>query len=118
MEGYFAPEEIRTLMSRCDTDRQRIILFLLYNYGLTVDEVLEIKSGQFMKKPDYLLFHFTRRLTGKAHTFKIQFENYRLFYRVLHKLQDHEPLLHKDKNLPISDTILRKDLFEIGRAHV
>ncbi len=114
MEDYFSPEEIRTLMSRCESDRQRIILFLLYNYGLTLDEALDVKSGQFMKKPDYLLFNFTRKLTGKSHTYKIQFENFRLFYRVLSKLQDHEPLLHKDKNLPISDTIIKKDLFDLA----
>jgi hypothetical protein len=29
-------------------------------------------------------------------------------------LQDHEPLLHKDKNLPISDTIIKKDLFDLA----
>ena len=114
MDDYFSPEEIRTLMSRCESDRQRIILFLLYNYGLTVEEALELKSGQFMKKPDYLLFNFTRRLTGRSHTYKIQYENYRLFYRTLSKLQDQETILHKDKNLPISDTILRKDLFDLA----
>ena len=114
MDDYFSPEEIRTVMSRCETDRQRVILFLLYNYGLTADEALEIKSGQFMKKPDYLLFNFTRKLTGKSHTYKIQYENYRVFYRVLNKLQDHETVLHRDKNQPISDTILRKDLFDLA----
>ena len=114
MDDYFSPEEIRTVMSRCETDRQRVILFLLYNYGLTADEALEIKSGQFMKKPDCLLFNFTRKLTGKSHTYKIQYENYRVFYRVLNKLQDHETVLHRDKNQPISDTILRKDLFDLA----
>ena len=114
MNDYFSPEEIRTLMSRCESDRQRIILFLLYNYGLTVEEALEIKSGQFMKNPDYLLFNFTRKLTGKSHTYKIQYENYRLFYKVLSKLQDQETVLHKDRHLPISDTILRKDLFDLA----
>ena len=101
-------------MNRCESDRQRIILFLLYNYGLSVDEALDLKSGQFMIKPDYLLFNFTRKITGKLHTYKIQFENFRLFYRVLHKLQAHEPLLHKDKNLPVTETILRKDLFDLA----
>ena len=114
MEDYFSPEEIRTLMSRCESDRQRIILFLLYNYGVTIEEAVELKSGQFMVKPDYLLFNFTRRLTGKTHTYKIQFENFRLFYRVLNKLQPHEPLLHKDKNLPITETIFKKDLFDLA----
>ena len=114
MEEYFSPEDIRALMSRCESDRQRIILFLMYNYGLTIDEALEIKSGQFMIKPDYIYFNFTRKLTGKAHTYKIQFENFRLFYRVLNKLQAHEPLLHKDKNLPISDSMLKKDLFDLA----
>ena len=114
MEEYFSPEDIRSLMSRCESDRQRIILFLMYNYGLTIDEALEIKSGQFMIKPDFILFNFTRKLTGKAHTYKIQFENFRLFYRVLNKLQAHEPLLHKDKNLPISDSMLKKDLFDLA----
>ncbi len=114
MEDYFSPEEIRTFMNRCESDRQRIILFLLYNYGLSVDEALDLKSGQFMIKPDYLLFNFTRKITGKLHTYKIQFENFRLFYRVLHKLQAHEPLLHKDKNLPVTETILRKDLFDLA----
>ena len=114
MEDYFSPEEIRTLLNRCESDRQRIILFLLYNYGLTIDEALELKSGQFMIKPDYLLFNFKRKLTGKSHTYKIQFENFRLFYRVLNKLQPHEFLLHKDKNLPISEAILKKDLFDLA----
>ena len=114
MEDYFSPEEIRTFMNRCESDRQRIILFLLYNYGLSVDEALDLKSGQFMIKPDYLLFNFTRKQTDKLHTYKIQFENFRLFYRVLHKLQAHEPLLHKDKNLPVTATILRKDLFDLA----
>ena len=114
MEDYFSPEEIRILMSRCESDRQRIILFLLYNYGITLEEAIELKSGQFMRKPDYLLFHFTRKLTGKTHTYKIQFEHFRLFYRVLNKLQDHEPLLRKDKNLPVSETILKKDLFDLA----
>ena len=114
MEDYFSPEDIRSLMSRCESDRQRIILFLMYNYGLTTDEALEIKSGQFMIKPDFIYFNFTRKLTGKAHTYKIQFENFRLFYRVLNKLQAHEPLLHKDKNLPISDSMLKKDLFDLA----
>jgi hypothetical protein len=114
MEDFFSPEEIRTLMSRCESDRQRIILFLLYNYGLTVEEALEIKSGQFMLKPDYLRLNFTRKLTGKTHSYKIQFDNYRLFYRVLSKLQTHEPVLHKDKNMPISDSVLKKDLFDLA----
>ncbi len=114
MEEYFSPDDIRALMSRCESDRQRIILFLMYNYGLTIDEALEIKSGQFMIKPDFIYFNFTRKLTGKAHTYKIQFENFRLFYRVLNKLQAHEPLLHKDKNLPISDSMLKKDLFDLA----
>jgi integrase len=114
MEDYFSPEEIRTLISRCDSDRQRIVLFLLYNYGLSVAEAAELKAGQFMLKPDYILFNFSRRLTGKSHTYKIQFENSRLLYRVLSKLQDHEPLLHKDKNLPISESIIKKDLFDLA----
>jgi transposase len=29
-------------------------------------------------------------------------------------LQDHEPLLHKDKNLPISDAMVKKDLFDLA----
>jgi hypothetical protein len=114
MEEYFSPEDIRGLMSRCESDRQRLILFLMYNYGLTTDEAVEIKSGQFMIKPDFIYFNFTRKLSGKSHTYKIQFENFRLFYRILNKLQDHEPLLHKDKNVPISDAILRKDLFDLA----
>ena len=114
MEDFFSPEDIRTFMSRCESDRQRIILFLLYNYGLTIDEALEIKSGQFMIKPDYLRFNFTRKLTGKTHTYKIQFENFRLFYRVLNKLQANEPILHKDKNLPISEGLIKKDLFDLA----
>jgi integrase len=114
MMEYFSPDEIRVMISRCVSDRQRLILFLLYNYGLTSDEAVDLKSGQFMLKPDYLLFNFTRKLTNKTHTFKIQNENFRLFYRVLNKLQDHEPILHKDKNLPISDVILRKDLFDLA----
>jgi len=114
MEDYFSPEEIRALMSRCESDRQRVILFLLYNYGLTIDEALDVKGGQFMLKPDYVLFNFTRKLTGKTHTYKIQFDNYRLFFRVLNKLQAHEPILHKDKNLPISDAMVKKDLFDLA----
>ena len=114
MEDFFSPEDIRTFMSRCASDRQRIILFLLYNYGLTIDEALEIKSGQFMIKPDYLRFNFRRKLTGKTHTYKIQFENFRLFYRVLNKLQVNEPVLHKDKNLPISEGLIKKDLFDLA----
>ncbi len=114
MEDFFSPEEIRVLMTRCDSDRQRVILFLAYNYGITIEEALELKAGQFMLKPDYLLFNFTRKATGKAHTYKIQLENYRLLYRVLNKLQAHEPLLHKDKNLPISDAMVKKDLFDLA----
>ena len=114
MEEYFSPEEIRALVVRCETDRQRVILFLLYNYGLTIDEALDLKAGQFMVKPDYVLFNFTRKSTGKVHTYKIQLDNYRLFYRILNKLQDHEPVLHKDKNLPISDAMVKKDLFDLA----
>ena len=114
MEDFFSPEEIRALMVRCESDRQRIILFLLYNYGLTIDEALDLKAGQFMINPDYVRFNFTRKQTGKVHSYKIQFENYRLFYRVLNKLQDHEPLLHKDKHLRISDAMVKKDLFDLA----
>ena len=114
MEEFFSPDEIRALMSRCESDRQRVILFLLYNYGLSIDEALELKAGQFIVKPDLIRFNFTRKLTGKTHSYKIQFENYRLFYRVLNKLQDYEPLLHKDKNLPISDAMVKKDLFDLA----
>ena len=114
MEEFFSPDEIRALMSRCESDRQRVILFLLYNYGLSIDEALELKAGQFIVKPDLIRFNFTRKLTGKTHSYKIQFENYRLFYRVLNKLQDYEPLLHKDKNLPISDAMVKKDLFDMA----
>ena len=114
MEEFFSPDEIRALMSRCESDRQRVILFLFYNYGLTIEEALDLKAGQFMLKPDYVLFNFTRKLTGKMHTYKIQLENYRLFYRILNKLQAHEPLLHKDKNLPISDAMVKKDLFDLA----
>jgi len=114
MEEFFSPDEIRALMSRCESDRQRVILFLLYNYGLTIDEALELKAGQFIVKPDLVRFNFTRKLTGKTHSYKIQFDNYRLFYRVLNKLQDYEPLLHKDKNLPISDAMVKKDLFDMA----
>ena len=116
MEDFFSPEEIRALMSRCESDRQRVILFLFYNYGLTIEEALDVKAGQFMLKPDSVLFNFTRKQTGKTHTYKIQFDNYRLFYRVLNKLQDHEPLLHKDKNLAISDAMVKKDLFDMAVA--
>ena len=116
MEEFFSPDEIRALMSRCESDRQRVILFLFYNYGLTIEEALDLKAGQFMLKPDYVLFNFTRKLTGRMHTYKIQLENYRLFYRILNKLQAHEPLLHKDKNLPISDAMVKKDLFDLAIA--
>lgn len=114
MEDFFSPEDVRVLMSRGESDRQRVILFLVYNYGLTINEALELKAGQFMVKPDCLFFNFTRKLTGKTHTYKIQLENYRLFYRIINKLQDHEPLLHKDKNIPISENILKKDLFDLA----
>jgi integrase len=114
MEDFFSPEDIRAFMARCDSDRQRIILFLLYNYGLTIEEAIEIKSGQFIIKPDYLRFNFTRKLTGKTHSYKIQFENFRLFYRMLNKLQAHETVLHKDKNLPVSEGLIKKDLFDLA----
>ena len=114
MEDFFSPDDIRSFMGRCESDRQRIILFLIYNYGFTVEEALEVKAGQFMRKPDYLLFNFTRKLTRKAHTYKIQFENYRLFYRVLIKLQDQDPILNRDKNIPITEAILNKDLFDLA----
>ena len=114
MEKFFSPEEIRLLMGRGETDRQRIILFLLYNYGLTMVEALALTGGHFVVKPDYVRFNFTRKLTGKAHSYKIQFENYRLFYRVLNKLQNHEPLLHKDKNVAISEAMVKKDLFDLA----
>ncbi len=114
MEDFFSPEEIRAMMVRCESDRQRIILFLLYNYGLTIDEALDLKASQFVVLPDFIRFSFARKLNGKAHTYKIKYENYRLFYRVLNKLQAHEPLLHKDKNLPISDAMVKKDLFDLA----
>ena len=101
-------------MGRCETDRQRIILFLIYNYGLTIVEAIDIKASQLLLKQDYLLFNFTRKLTRKAHTYKIQFENYRLFYRIVNKLQAHEPLLHRDKKTPVTEAILNKDLFDIA----
>ncbi len=114
MEDYFSPEEIRNFMSRCETDRQRLILFLIYNYGMSLEEILEIKAAQFMLKQDYILFNFTRKLTGKQRTVKIQFENYRLIYRVVNKLQAHEPLLNKDKNLPVTEATVKKDLFDLA----
>jgi hypothetical protein len=114
MEDFFSPDEIRSFMGRCESDRQRIILFLCYNYGFTVEEALETKAGQFMRKPDYLLFNFTRKLTKKQHTYKIQFENYRLFYRVLIKLSDQDPILNRDKNIAITEAILSKDLFDLA----
>jgi hypothetical protein len=114
MEEFFSPEEVRLFMSRCESDRQRVILFLIYNYGISLDEAIQIKAGQFMAKPDYILFNFTRRITLKQHTYKIQGENYRLMRRALNKLQAHEHLLHKDKNLPISEAMIKKDLFDLA----
>lgn len=114
MDEFFSPDEIRLLMSRCESDRQRVLLFLFYNYGLSIQEALELKAGQFMVKPDFILFNFTRKITQKQHTFKIQGENYRIFYRILYKLQDHEPVLHKDKNLPITENTIHKDLFDLA----
>jgi len=114
MDEFFSPEEMRLFISRCESDRQRVILFLIYNYGISIEEALEIKAGQFMVKPDYMLFNFTRKATLKQHSYKIHGENYRLFYRILSKLQNHEPLLHKDKNLSISEAIIKKDLFDLA----
>lgn len=114
MDEFFSPEEIRLFMSRCESDRQKVILFLIYNYGITIQEALEIKAGQFMMKPDTILFNFTRNSTLRQHTYKIQGENYRLFYRILYKLQDHEPILHKDKNQPVSEAIIKKDIFDLA----
>ena len=114
MEEYFSPDEIRSFMNRCETDRQRIILFMIYNYGFSIEEILEIKAGQFMLKPDIILFNYTRKQTGRHHTAKIQFENFRLLYRIVNKLQAFEPLLHKDKNLPISEAMVKKDLFDLA----
>jgi hypothetical protein len=114
MEEFFSPDEVRLFMSRCESDRQRVILFLIYNYGISIEEAVQIKAGQFMVKPDYILLNFAREITAKQHTYKIQGENYRLFYRALNKLQAHEPLLHKDKNLPISEAMVRKDLFDLS----
>jgi hypothetical protein len=114
MEEFFSPDEVRLFINRCESDRQRVILFLIYNYGISLEEAIEIKAGQFMVKPDYILFNFTRRITEKQHTYKIQGENYRLFRRALNKLQAHEPLLHKDKNLPISEAMVKKDLFDLA----
>jgi len=114
MEEFFSPDEIRVFMSRCESDRQRIILFLIYNYGISLEESLEIKASQFMLKQDYILFNFTRKITTKQHTYKIQGDNYRLFYRVLNKLKDSEPLLHKDKNASISEGMVKKDVFDLA----
>jgi len=114
MEEFFSPDEVRVFLSRCESDRQRVILFLVYNYGISIEEAIEIKAGQFMVKPDYILFNFTRKVTAKQHTYKIQGDNYRLFYRALNKLKDYEPILHKDKNLPISEAMVKKDLFDLA----
>jgi hypothetical protein len=114
MEEFFSPEEVRLFISRCESDRQRVILFLVYNYGLSLEEAIKLKAGQFMVKLDYILFNFTRKITQKQHTYKIQGENYRLIRRALNKLQDHEPLLHKDKNLPVSESMVKKDLFDLA----
>lgn len=114
MEEFFSPEEIRLFINRCESDRQRVILFLIYNYGILPGEAIGIKASQFMVKPDYILFNFTRKITSKQHTYKIHSENYRIFYRALNKLQAHEPLLHKDKNLPISEAMIKKDLFDLA----
>ena len=114
MEKFFSPEEVRLFINRCESDRQRVILFLIYNYGISLEEAIDIKVGQFMVKPDYILFNFTRKITSKQHTYKIQGENYRIFYRAINKLQAHESLLHKDKNLPISEAMIKKDLFGLA----
>ncbi len=114
MEEFFSPEEVRLFINKCETDRQRIILFLIYNFGISPEEAVDIKAGQFMTKADYILFNFTRRLTQKQHTYKIQGENYRMFYRALNKLQTSDPLLHRDKNLPVSEAIIKKDLFDLA----
>ena len=114
MDEFFSPDEIRLFLSRCESDRQRVILFLIYNYGISIDGIIDLKAGQFMVKPDFILFNFTRRNNQKQHTYKIQGENYRIFYRILYKLQAHEPVIHKDKNLPVSENIINKDLFDLA----
>ena len=114
MEEFFSPEEVRLFINRCESNRQRVILFLIYNYGILLEEAINIRAGQFMVKPDYILFNFTRSGTSKQHTYKIQNENYRIFYKALNKLQAHEPLLHKDKNQPVSEAMINKDLFDLA----
>ncbi len=114
MEKFFSPEEVRILINKCVSERQKIILFLIYNYGISIEEAIDIKAGQFMVKPDNILFNFTRKLTNKQHTYKIQGDNYRTFYRAIHKLQAHEPLLYKDKNLPVTAVTVKKDLFDLA----
>lgn len=114
MSDYFSPDEVRNFISRASNDRQRLILFLTYNYGISVNEMMAISANQFMIKRDFILFNFTRKKTNKKHTYKIIGDNYRLFYRVIKKLQPHDPLLHKDKNLPISEALLKKDLFDLA----
>jgi hypothetical protein len=114
MEEFFSPEEVRLFINKCETDRQKIILFLIYNYGITVEEAIDIKASQFMVKSECILFNFKRKSTHKQHTYKIQGENYRMFYRAVNKLQAGEPLLHKDKNLPISEAMVDKDMFDLA----
>ncbi|GET29489.1 hypothetical protein [Prolixibacter sp. SD074] len=114
MDEFFSPDDVRNFMNRSTTDRQRLILFLIYNYGITVPEMIQITSAQFMVKREFIIFKFIRESTKKEHHYKIQFENYRLFYRVLKDLQDHEALLHKDKNQSVSEALIKNDLFDVA----
>lgn len=114
MNEYFAPDDVKNFMSRATSDRQRIILFLGYNYGITIQEMLQLKAGHFMVGQEAILFNFSRAKTEKKHTYKVQHENYRLLYRVLNRMQAHEPLLHKDKMKPVSEALIKKDLFDLA----
>ena len=114
MEEYLSPDEIRSLISRCESDRQKLILYLIYNYGLTPDELIEIKASQFMLKQDLIMFNLYRKFSGKTRTLKLQADTYRLFYRALQKLQAGDPLLHREKAQPVSEAILQKDIFDLA----
>ncbi|MCT4673426.1 MAG: hypothetical protein ACPGSG_02880 [Prolixibacteraceae bacterium] len=112
MSNYITPKEIQHVINRVKEDQTKVIIFLIYNYGMTPEDITSLIRRNFIIKNQIIRIHFERKKTQSSHVFKIPDYFTSTIYGILKKRDDKQPLLLGANRKRMSITTLENRLFQ------
>ncbi|QZT36833.1 tyrosine-type recombinase/integrase [Halosquirtibacter xylanolyticus] len=112
MSNYISPKEIKQVINRTSDDQTKIIIFFIYNYGMTPEDVVQLTRRNFIIQNQVVRIQFDRIKTQTKHVFRIPDYFTQTLYKVLSRRKEKQPFFVGTNRKAMSAATLENRLFD------